>query len=127
MTTMIDIITRAYRKTGVAGVGEDLEPEYVAEGLDALNAMLHQWKLRSVDIEHTDLSTSGAFPIGPEYAEGTVYLLAERVSPDYQRPAAFDADDFFRAIQAAYMVIDEVDLLDGLTLSRRRVHGSGVL
>ena len=127
MATMLDIITRAYRKTGIAGIGEDLEPEYIAEGLVALNSMLHQWKLRSVDIEHTDLSTSGIFPIGPEFEEGTVYLLASRIAPDYQRPAAFDADDFFRAMQAAYLVIEEVDLLDGLTLARRRVHGDGVI
>lgn len=105
---MRDIITRAYRKVGISGSGEALEAEQSAEGLDALNSMLHEWKLAGVDITHTDKGMSDTFPLGSEYERGTVYLLAEDISPDYERPRSFDADDFFRRIQAAYMTIDVV-------------------
>lgn len=108
MSTMYDIVRRAYRKLGISGSGETLEAEEYAEGIEALNSMLHEWKLRAVDISHTDKGGDEAFPIGPEYEEGTVFLLAARISPDYEVPARFDADDFFRAIQAAYMTIDKV-------------------
>lgn len=115
MTTMRDIVTRAYRKAGITGVNTPLEAEYAAEGLDALNSMLHEWKLHSVDISHTDLTLSGTFPLASEYERGTVYLLAQDISPDYQMPPTFDPDEFFRVIQAAYMTIDEVTMPKALT------------
>ena len=110
MTTALDIATRAYRKLGIAGTGDTLTADELAEGIDALNAMMHGWKLAGVDIEHTDLSSDDTFPLGPEFAEGTVYLLASRISPDFTTPASFDADDWFRKFQAAYMAIDTVNM-----------------
>jgi hypothetical protein len=110
MTTALDIATRAYRKLGISGTGDTLTAEELAEGIDALNAMMHAWKLAGVDIEHTDLAADDDFPIGPEFVEGTVYLLASRLSPDFTTPAAFDADDWFRKFQAAYMTIDTVSM-----------------
>jgi hypothetical protein len=110
MTTALDIATRAYRKLGISGPGDTLTAEELAEGIDALNAMIHAWKLAGVDTTHADLSADDDFPLGPEYVEGTVYLLAARLSPDYVTPASFDADDWFRKFQAAYMVIDTVPM-----------------
>ena len=37
MTTVLDIVTRAFRKIGVSGEGEALDGEAIAEGVDALN------------------------------------------------------------------------------------------
>lgn len=115
MATALDIVTRAFRKVRVGGVGETLEAEYAAEGIDALNDMLHEWKLRGVDLMHADIELPDTFTLPPEYHSGVVYMLAERLRPDFARPREFDADDFFRAIQAAYMVIDEVEFSRGLT------------
>ena len=108
MTTALDIITRAYRKISVGGMGETLDAEMSREGLDALNAMIHGWRLRGVDTYFTDLDMADAMPLGQEFDEGIVYNLASRLSPDYTAPAAFNPEDWFRGIQAAYMVIADV-------------------
>lgn len=114
MTTVNSVVTRAYRKLGVSGVGDTLTADEIAEGVDALNAMLHGWKLRGVDITHADAAAVDDFPLGDEFVEGAIYLLASRLSPDYMVPQAFDADDWFRGIQAAYMTIDEVAMPSAL-------------
>ncbi len=110
MATMLDIVTRAYRKARIAGSGEVMEADQASEGNEQLNAMLHEWKLRGVDIEHSDKALSDTFPLGPEFEQGTVLLLAEAVGPEFNMPASFNADDFFRAIQAVYLTIDTVSL-----------------
>lgn len=115
MTTASDIVTRALRKIGVKSSDEDASSEVMTEGLEALNAMMHGWKLQGVDLSHTDLALTDTFSLDPEYEEGTVYLLASRLSPDYTRPQAFDADAWFRGFQAAYASIDEVSMPSLLT------------
>lgn len=80
-----------------------------------LNGMLSEWALRGVDLSYSDLEPSDTFPLDNKFRDGTVYMLAERISPEFQRPRSFDADDFFRAIQAAYMTIDEVTMPKALT------------
>ena len=115
MTTTRDIVTRAFRKIGVVSEGEALDADTADAGLDALNMMLHGWKLKGVDLTHTNLALSDTFSLDPEYEEGTVYLLAARLSPDYMAPASFDADDWFRGIQAAYMTITAATLPVALT------------
>lgn len=114
MATMLDIVTRAYRKIRVTGDGDPLEAVSAAEGMDALNDMLHEWKTRGVDLTYTDLALTDTFPLPDQFREGTVYMLASRLAPEYARPREFDADDFFRNIQAAYMVIEEVTIPLGL-------------
>lgn len=110
MTAALDIVTRAYRKLGIAGTGDTLSAEELAEGIDALNAMIYAWKLAGVDTEHTPLSSTSDFPLAPEFEEGTVFLLASRLSTDYMVPASFDADDWFRKFQAAHMTIGKVSM-----------------
>lgn len=112
--TVRDVITRALRKVGVSDIAEGANGEDFELALDALNDMLFAWKLKGVDTLHVQLSGASTFPLADEYIEGTVYNLASRISPDYQVPASFDADDWFRAIQAAYMVIEPVSLDAGL-------------
>lgn len=114
MTMTADIIARAYAKIGVQSGEEPLTAYDQKHGLDALNAMFHAWKLTGVDLEHTDLAAADAFSLGPEFEEGTVYLLASRLSPDYERPQAFDADAWFRAFQAAYYVPQEAEVDDAI-------------
>lgn len=115
MATMRDIVGRAFRKNGLTASDTDLTADQASEGLDALNAMLHEWKLRGVDISHSDLGLDGTFPLGDEYKDGVVHMLAARLWPDYMVPPAFDPDDFFRAIQAAYLTIETVSLPKAVT------------
>jgi len=114
MATVREIISRSMRKIGLIGPREEAEAEEMAEALDAFNAMFHGWKLRGVDLTHTDVTLNDTFPLGQEYEEGTVFLLAARISPDYEIPARFDADDWFRTFQAAYFATNEATIAPGL-------------
>ncbi|MGB0854387.1 MAG: packaged DNA stabilization gp4 family protein [Pikeienuella sp.] len=109
MTTVSEIVTAAYRKLNIASEDEDLAGETLSRGVEEFNRMIHGWKLRGVDTGHTTQVAGDTFPLASEYEEGAVYVLASRISPAYEAPANFDADDWFRAIQAAYAEIDEVD------------------
>lgn len=120
MTTARDIVERAHRKIGVVARDEAMDADSAAEGIDALNMMLAAWKLAGVDTEHAALDLSDTFPLADEYEEGTVYMLAGRLSPDFMTPANFDADDFFRKIQAAYMTIDASTVPTSLTRTPSR-------
>ena len=120
MTTARDICTRALRKARVVGHGETAPSEDASTALDDLNMMLAAWKLAGVDITHSTLSLSDTFPIADEYEEGTVYMLASRINVDFQYPDTFDADDFFRKIQAAYMSIDAATVPTTLTRTPSR-------
>lgn len=110
MTTALEIVTRAYRKAGISASNEPLTAEMGAEGIEALNDMIFGWKLRGVDVTHVALALADTFALGAEYVEGTVYLLASRLSPNYSLPPAFDADDWFRGIQATYTAVTPVVL-----------------
>jgi len=115
MATCRDIVTRACRKIGVAAQDEPLTADMASATLSSLNDMLWAWKLASVDIGMTtDLALDDPFPMAPEYREGAVYSLAARIAPDNNEVAGFDADDFFRKIQAAYVVIDPVVMPDAM-------------
>lgn len=127
MTTMRDVVTAAYRKVNVGRSGADLVAANAAEGLFALNAMLHAWKLQGVDISHSDLTLSSDFPLGDEYVEGTLYLLAGRIAPNYERPVGFDADAWFRAIQAAYATVPTLTVPSALVRPPSREDREGNL
>lgn len=115
MATLSDIVTGALRKLGIVAEDEAASADAMSNGVTALNDMLHAWKLAGVDITHTTLTATDTFPLGDEYVEGTKYVLASRLSPDYQVPQSFDADDWFRKIQAAYATISTVTMPTALT------------
>lgn len=110
MATVNDIVSRALRKARIVGHGETAAGEDATAALEDLNMMLAAWKLAGVDITHTALTLSSTFPLADEYEEGTVHMLARRLSDDVAIPVGFDADDFFRKIQAAYMSISEASM-----------------
>ena len=94
MATMLDIVTKACRKIGVAAIDEDLEAEIASEALDTLNAMLFEWELAGVDTTHTTLTLTDDFPLAAKFEQGTIYMLAHRLAPEFNRPVGFDADAF---------------------------------
>lgn len=114
MTTVNEFIADTLRKLTVQGIPDNGDPEQTAHALRALNRMLHGWKLRGVDVAHVDVTLSDTFPLDEEYEEGAMYILASRISPDYSRPLGFDADDWFRGIQAAYMQSSKATIAPGL-------------
>ena len=123
MATMQDIVTRAFRKIGVVAGDEPMNADQGAAGIEALNMIIHQWKLRGIAITYSDLTLADAFPLLPQFEEGTVYLLASRIAPDNAAAAQFDADDWFRAIQNSYLVIDPVVMPTALTMTPSQLRG----
>ena len=119
MTTVNDVCTRALRKIGASDATPD--GEAISEALDAYNDMLFAWKLFGADTEHVTQTLTDDFPLAAEYVEGTTYLLASRLSPNYELPQMFDADAWFRAIQNSLTVIDEATMPETLlTLPSQR-------
>jgi hypothetical protein len=110
MATARDIVSRAMIKANVVALGQPMTADEGAHGIDALNSMIQAWKLRGVDVGHTDLELDDQFALPPEFVEGTVYMLASTISPDFLRPPAFDADRWFRSIQAAYAHVEPVKM-----------------
>lgn len=115
MATVRDIVARALRKISVIDGHDAPDADEMAAGVDALNEMLAAWELSSVDVSHTALAAGDTFPLAAKFEEGTIYNLAARMSPEYIVPVGFDADDFFRKIQAAYSTLLEVDMPAALT------------
>lgn len=114
MATTSEIVTAALREIGVVANDVDASTAEISNGVAKLNRMMHAWKLSGVNVSHTDLASGDTFPLADEYHEGTIYHLAGRMSSEYTVPANFDADDFFRKLQAAYMSIDEATIPLGL-------------
>lgn len=114
MATVQDIISRAFRKIGVLAKDEVLDGGDYAEGLDALTMMIQGWELQGVDFEFTEPASGSEFALDSKYHEGVVYLLASRLSPDYMVPPSFDADQWFRRIQADKAVIPTVTMPSAL-------------
>lgn len=114
MTTVRDVIQRAFRKVGILAHDEDLEGADSQNGLDAFNELLHGFSARGVDLTYTDLDFEDTFPLADKYREGVVYLLADRISPEYALPVGFDADDWFRTIQAGYATDQEQTIPNAL-------------
>lgn len=117
MATVRDIVERAYRHLGVVAHDETMTADQGLAGLGAFNDMLHAWALDGVTLSpaFTDAALTTTFPLADKYREGVGYMLAARISPDFMVSATFDADDFWRKIQASYMAITDATFDDALT------------
>jgi hypothetical protein len=116
MTKTSNIMERALRKIGVVSETEVMTGDQFTHAIETLNSMIHAWELEGVDLDWTDLTGNEDFPLAAKYHEGVVYLLADRLSPDYEIPRSFDADRWFRSIQAANVVIPTVTMPKALQI-----------
>ena len=107
MATMRDIVERAYRKIGIVASDEAMTADQAQNGLDAANMMMHGWLLDGIDIAHVDLELSDTFPLTPEFQEGTVYLLANRIAPDFARNPV-EERRFRNRLSSAYSIVPTV-------------------
>lgn len=114
MPTVREICTRTLRKLDVVPLGGAADGDEIAEALDAYNDMLHGWRILGVDVSHVSQDLNDTFALEDQFIEGTVYLLASRLSPNFQIPPQFDVDGWWRAIQAQYTTVDEVTFDSGL-------------
>jgi hypothetical protein len=118
MTTARDLVEAAYRKLGVVASDEPMTADQADNGINTLNRMMHGWLLDGIDIGHIDLQLADVFSMEPQFEEGCIYLLAERLSPDYSAPANFSTSEFKKRLSAAYLIIPNVKF--DRTLTRRR-------
>lgn len=120
-TTPRTMVTRALRMLGHDPEETPTSTE-MDSGLQALNAMLHDWKGQAVDIGHSDfaLDDDMSVELDPKFTQGTTALLAIVLSPEYPHaqippPVAIMAQQGWAALQAAYfdssvdsdLVVDE--------------------
>lgn len=110
MTTCREIVTAACRKIGIVAHDEAMDADMASNGMAALNYMLSAWELDGIALEHIDLALTDTFPLANKFREGVIYCLAARIAPAYTVPAGFDADDFFRKVQAAYTSAPDVEM-----------------
>ena len=115
MTTVRDIVETAFRHIGVVAQDDAMTSDEGQSGLTAFNNMISAWALDGIALTSTDAAPNETFPLADKYREGVGYLLAMRLSPGWSAPANFDADDFFRKIQASYVVIADAAIPDPLT------------
>lgn len=101
--TANDIIKGAFRLIAVIQPGEDLTASEAADGLSALNHMLHQWP---VDLQHEDLALTDTLRVPPDHIRAIRYNLAIEIAPEFgkQIPAAVAkiADETYRQIKNEY-------------------------
>jgi hypothetical protein len=83
MSTVRDLIDRAYRRIGEIGFGQALTPERADHGLNCLNDMCSGWAADGVDIGFTDVALNSAFFLPEQYFGGVAALLALRMSEDF--------------------------------------------
>ncbi len=102
MATTLDIINGAFRKLAIKADDEALTADQIAEGLFALNNMMHSWPLYGVEYTHADIGVDDAFPMAAKFNEVVIYLLARKISPDYT-VAGVDDDQYMRVLRAAFL------------------------
>ena len=93
MATAQDIVTGAYRRLGLAALGESLDATMAAEGLTVLNNYIHSIKSNGGTITYSDLALSGTIPLADELHEHLKAVLAARIAPYFGKADAQLARD----------------------------------
>jgi hypothetical protein len=98
--TANDIVTRAFRRLGIKAEDESLTADQIAHGLDVLNAVMAGLRLRGVNYTHAEMRAGDEFPLGVEFSEPLVTLLADALAPDYAVAVRWDAESAMRLLQS---------------------------
>lgn len=107
MTTVRDIVTRAFRKDGITAQDEEMTADQAARGLESFNGVMHSLALQGVNFGHTDVALDDAFPLAPQFQRAFVHMLAREIAPDFSVAGVSDSE-FLRQLQAFYCVVPEV-------------------
>lgn len=109
MTTVSDIVTRAFRKIGVVSSDEPLSADDAQVGLDGFNMMMSGLALGVSDAGHitNTLVDTLAYPLRLE--EAIVYALAGRLSDDYPGQPV-DARLHYSLLQSYFMNVPTVTM-----------------
>ena len=129
MATANDVITGALRLIGAVAAGEAVTAEEAADGLTALNSMMHGLAHEGVDLSHTDLTLAGTVALPDTHIEALKYLLAIRVAPEYTlTPSPLvirQADNSKTMLQAVYADPQPMSIDSGLLRMPSQYRGYG--
>lgn len=102
--TVAEIVEAALRKIGVVGHGQVATAEQAATGAQAFNLMIHAWGLDGLDLSLSpenqplgrmaDYSAATDPGIPSALIEGTIFCLAARLAPEYDKAVMFDEEAF---------------------------------
>lgn len=101
MATPTQIVTRALRRLNVIPLGGTPSGEDVAEGTEALTAMINSWEAEGL--------SGDVLPLDARFEQGVVAMLAVRLAEEYGKvPSPLlmrDADEGWSAISAAFFAV----------------------
>lgn len=130
--TMRAITTRAMQRLKILQPGQVPDANEIAIVNDALNGMMHGWRKKGVDTEHTTLALGGTFPLDEAFEEGVSALLAVHMSPEYGKQVdamtAHDARECWTDLLAEYVVMVTSASFDSVLTnlpSQRHLIGTG--
>jgi hypothetical protein len=119
MATASDIVTRALKLLAITAAGETPPAEDSADGLTALNRMMHGWKVsEGIDLGHSDVVLTDTITLPDDHLEAVEYNLAVRLSPIWQAPVppavAIEAMNGLTKLRALYTDAEEASLDNAL-------------
>jgi hypothetical protein len=103
VATGLDILTAALWRIGIVSEDETASGAALSKGIDTMNRMAQGWAARGVDVSWTVIGAADEFPLGAEYEDHFVWLLADTLTDDYANVAPlntkkiYDAWDIFKA------------------------------
>lgn len=133
MATARDILNRAMRRLRVIGIEEEMEAAQARDALALMNAMMHGWRSRGVDIEHTNYELGTETALGDEWDLALEYLVAEHIGPTYNRQLSsaesMEKRRWWRNLKAEYTTATASALdktLQRLDVNKEAVYGVGL-
>ena len=112
MTTANDIVTGALKRLRVIASDETPNAADAADGLAALNDMMHALDMEGVVINWASLASSGTFPLGARHEQGVKAMLAVRLAEDHGKPIGNrlgqDAVTGKMALQNDFSIIQDI-------------------
>ena len=116
MATILGIVTTAWRKLGIVAADEAMTAEQAEAGVDALNRMIHGWRLEGIAVDWIDAELTDDFmptaddALNSALANATAHLLAAELSAEALAPLRFNPVPFKRQVQAAFLVVPEAEM-----------------
>lgn len=127
MATARDMVKRAMRARKVLSGGEEPTADELADGLDALNAMLFTWPItEGVHLQHVELSAGDTLDVPDDHIQTIALSLAERLTDYGGQMDPMDvvaADQGRTALRAMYFTVRDLSFEAPLyrdNLSRNR-------
>ena len=116
MPTASEIVVRALRKLAVVQQDDPVDPWQINTGVDALNGIMYGWEAGGLSYSHTLLHHADALATPPKLDDAIVYILADKLAPEYLTPPP-PARDLLTAQQqvfANYLTVSAATIPAGL-------------